>query len=987
MNAVKKMAVAIATSAVVCLSSFDLSAETLSREFHKTTESVDARGIMQRVTPDYVTVVAPEIIDVNLADLPRLSPWKPGDPIVTIPKRRGQARIADPQPVNPTAGVDPLVALQDAAPRNRGVGGFTTPLVNIEGARSGSNPHDPNGEVGIDYFVQAINGGGGTQYTFYNKADASVAAGPFTLDALGSGACSSGLGDPIVLFDELANRWLLSEFSAAGNVLCVYVAQTADPIGGGYFGYTFSTPSFPDYPKYGVWHDAYYVGTNEASSALYAFEREEMLLGNPATAQRFTITDPAAFPFAMIPPVDHDGELAPPNGTPGIFIRHFDDEAHAPGSNDPVSDLLQLWEFDVDWVTPANSSITGPIDIEISEIDSEQCGFSAFECYPQPGTGTGLDPLREVVMNLPKYRNFGGYEVIVGNLVTDVDGTDHGGVRWFELRRSPVRGTFGPWTLFQEGTYAPDIPEGAGVDEHRWMAGSAIDSSGNIAIGFNLSNEANIFPSLTYDGRLATDPPGVLTAGETTIIDGTASHTSSTRWGVYSSMSVDPVDGCTFWFTSNYGSTASAPTASTRIASFKFDSCGTPTFSLSSDINELFACVDSGADPLEEVTLSVGSLNGFSNIVSLAFNPALPPQVTGSIVPDMVVPAIPANSAALNLTAQAGAAPGDYPITVEGTAVDSDPRSLEIAVNIADMAPTAPGLLMPANGALNVDRRPLFSWTAAPQAVSYELDVATDPGFANIVLQQAVQGTAFMPASDLPADAQLYWRVIPANQCGIGTSSAVFGFVTQGAPGECGQGSNAVVYFSDDMEGGVNGWTHNAPDPPDTWTLTNSDANSPTMSWRADDVAGTSDQRLVSPEVAIPAGASAVTLQFWTRFDIEDAAGGACWDGAILEYSTNGGASWTQVANERLETLPYTGPVNGGFDNPLTGFQAWCNIQDWIRSVVDLGGLEGENVRFRFRLGTDLTVAAGPWHIDDFKVQSCEPDSPLLDYKDGFENQ
>ena len=222
-----------------------------------------------------------------------------------------------------------------------------------------------------------------------------------------------------------------------------------------------------------------------------------MLQGQPAGQQRFTISDPAAFGFAMIPPVDHDGLQMPPAGAPGIFIRHFDDEAHAPGNNDPAGDRLQLWELDIDWENEANSTLTGPIEIAIAEIDSEQCGFTAFECYPQPGTSIGLDPLREVVMNLPKYRNFGTHETIVGNLVTDVSGNDQGGVRWFELRR--VSG--GGWTLHQEGTFAPDITDGAGAVEHRWMAGSAVDESGNIAVGFNLSNDTNIFPSLTYAGR------------------------------------------------------------------------------------------------------------------------------------------------------------------------------------------------------------------------------------------------------------------------------------------------------------------------------------------------------------------------------------------------------------------------------------------------------------------------------------------------------
>lgn len=992
-----KPAMAAVVATFSALASLHVPADVVYREFNKSTVTTDSRGVPRKITPDYVAVVEPFIVTVNMADLPALSPWKPGDPIVTIPKRRGEPRIRDPRPVNPTAGIDPLLAKQQAAEINRGVAGFTTPLLNFEADRSGANPHDPNGEIGPDYFAFAINSGGGSRITFYNKADGTQ-ADQFTLDILGEGACTDGLGDPIVLYDEMAGRWLLTEFSGSGNVMCVYVSQTGDPLAGTWHGYAFPDVVFPDYPKYAVWHDAYYVGTNDAtsgSSPVFAFERDAMLAGDLATMQRFTIADPGAFGFAMIPPVDHDGEMAPPPGAPGIFIRHYDDEAHDPGSNDPDVDFLQIWEFVVDWVTPANSSFTGPINIEIADIDSHLCGFTSFFCFPQPDTATTLDPLREVVMNMPKYRNFGTHEVIVGNLTTDVDGTDHGGVRWFELRRGMVRGAPAPWTLFQEGTYAPDIADGEGAVEHRWMAGSAVDSSGNIAIGFDLSNDTNIYPSMTYEGRLATDPLDTLTAGETTIVAGTASQTSSNRWGDYSSMSVDPEDGCTFWFASNYGSTASAPTASNRIASFRFDSCGEPTFSMNADINELLACVEGGADPLDEVTLSIGSINDFSNTVTLAFNPALPAGFIGSINPTMVTPAIPANTSAVNLTAQAGAAPGDYTATVEGTAADTDPRTVEIDINVADTAPAAPTLLTPADGAMNVDPRPTFSWTASPQAGSYELQVATDAGFTNVILQETVSGTAFMPDGDLLTDTQLFWRVTPSNQCGVGTTSATFSFRTQPAPGECAEGSQAVVYFQDDMEGGANGWTHTgaAGDPPppfpDTWVLNDSDANSPTMSWHADDIGEVSDQRLVSPQIAVPDGVSALTLQFWTRFDIEENQGDPpnCYDGAILEYSTNGGANWTQVDKGMLDTLPYTGTVNLNFDNPLAGLPAWCNTQGWIKSVVDLGGLEGENLNFRFRLGTDDIFAVGPWHIDDVVVQSCEPEGPgEYEFEDGFED-
>jgi len=965
------------TGALALLAAGGAGAEVLSTEFGKSIEIVDENGVRTLTGPRFTAVVQPRIIHKDLRDLPVLEPWQPGDPIVTIPKRRGPPAIADPQPVNPVDGPDPLLQRQQDHGKARGAGGFTTPIFNFQGDDSGSNPHDPNGEIGPDFYVQAINGPGGTRYTWYDKTDGSIAAGPFTLSDLAeTGPCTGGLGDPIMLFDEMANRWVLTEFSSTDDRMCVYVAQDDTPLDGPWAMYDFQSAfSFPDYPKYGVWSDAYYVGTNETSSTQYAFERDQMLQGNNAQMVSFPETDPSAFGFFMMPPVDHDGATPPPAGEPGIFIRHFDDEAHEPGNNDPSNDLLQLYEFNVDWTTTAISQLTGPFDLQIAEIDSELCGFTSFFCFPQPNSGTTLDPLREVIMNLPKYRNFGSHETIVGNLVTDVDDTDHGGVRWFELRRTGG----GNWTLEQEGTYAPDRADGEDATEHRWMAGSAMDESGNIAIGFNLSNDTNIFPSMTYSGREATDAPGVLTQGETDLVLGDAPN-GSNRWGDYSSMSVDPVAGCTFWFTSNYSS-ASTPTGATQIAAFKFDACGEPTFTLSGDNTDQLACTETGDDMLDDVAIDVGSRNGFTNPVSLAFNPPLPAGFTGDIDPTLVNPP---GTAIASLTVTDGTAPGDFTATVEGTATGTDPRTLDIAVNVADTTPPAPALQSPADGALNVDPRPTFSWSDATQANSYTIQVATDPDFNDIVINATAMGTSFMPAGNLPTSTQLYWRVSAANQCGTSAQSATFTFTTQAAGGDCGPGTEAVIHFEDDMESGDNGWTHNAAQGEDTWELNDTDANSPTMSWRGLDIDTISDQRLVSPQITLPADVDTPTLQFYNKRDIE-AGGAGCFDAGILEYSTDGGSTWTQVLNDRLDTDPYTGTIDSGFGNPLGGQPGWCGMQDWTRTVVDLRGLEGENLNFRYRIGTDSSIAADDWHIDDAKVQSCEVVLPEVFFVDGFE--
>ena len=507
---------------------------------------------------ELIDVVTPFIFDGDLRDLPRAPAWRPGDAIKEIPRRHFRDVPEHVTPANPPlVGRDPLLARQEAAARDSTQRAFATPDLNFAGQGfTGVVPPDTVGDAGASYYIQAINSGGGTVLTVYDKTTGAVVSGPTNLDSLGSGFCANGLGDPIVLYDELAGRWLLSEFSSSGSRLCVYVSQTGDPVSGGWFNYDFQAPSFPDYPKYAVWPDAYYVGTNESSPAAYALERSAMLAGTAADMQRFTVPDLNGFGFQMLTPSDLDGSTAPPAGSPNYFMRHRDDEAHNPSANDPSQDFLEIWEFKVDWAAAANSTFTGPNSIAITEIDSSLCGLTSFNCFRQPGTSVRLDPLREVVMWRNQYRHFGSHEVLVGNLVTDIDGTDHGGVRWYELRK-----TGGSWTLFQEGTYAPD-------GDSRWMGSAAMDAAGNIAVGYNVSSSST-FPSLRYAGRLAGDPAGTLPQGENNLIGGTASS-GSNRYGDYSAMSVDPVDGCTFWFTGEYNV---ASQWSTRIGAISFAGC------------------------------------------------------------------------------------------------------------------------------------------------------------------------------------------------------------------------------------------------------------------------------------------------------------------------------------------------------------------------------------------------------------------------------
>lgn len=502
--------------------------------------------------------MVPFVIDLDLRLLPTAPPWRPGDPVVAFSTHGegGRATGSDAGIVAP----DALVERQLSAPPVPLDPIFGLPILNIDGQGwGGVDPPDTMGTVGANHYVQTIKVPGGTLVVIHDKTGA-VVVGPFFLDSLGSGNCADGFGDPVTLYDHLADRWLLSEFSWVGKSLCVYVSQTSDPVSGGWFGYEFAGLDFPDYPKYAVWPDAYYVSTRETTPAAYALDRTRMLAGATARPpQRFAVPKLSGFTFQSLTPGDLDGP-PPPAGAPGYFMRHRDDEFHEVTA-DPGQDFLELYLFSVDWSDPGQSTFTGPVDVGLSEFDSGLCESSPFKCFDQPGGGQDLAPQREVVMWRLQYRNFGSYEALTGNLVTDVGG-DHGGIRWFELRQSGVSS----WSVHQEGTYAIDSAD-------RWMGSIAQDGFGNIALAYNVVDEtANVFPGLRYTGRLATDPLGSLLQGEHSIVEGSAGNSAS-RYGDYAALTVDPIDDCTFWFTGEYNATE---LFSTRIAAFRFDGCGPP---------------------------------------------------------------------------------------------------------------------------------------------------------------------------------------------------------------------------------------------------------------------------------------------------------------------------------------------------------------------------------------------------------------------------
>lgn len=425
------------------------------------------------------------------------------------------------------------------------------PIVSFDGQSSPYFPPDANGTAGPNHYMQTIN----SVYAIYSKTGTLV-AGPTNLNLLfGSvtgATCNDG--DPIVLYDEQADRWLVVEFSICGanDYMLFAVSQTNDPTGS-WHRYSFDVDDMPDYEKIGIWQDGYYMGTNNSTSGkkdIYVFERSKMLLGQTAqmvgfdNAWRPTTIDG----FMCVPPVDNDGAFAPA-GSPGLFIT-INDDAIAGGS-----DQLWIYELAVNWTTPASSTFNRVQQLSVPAFDSN---FGAnWDNIKQPGTTRELDAIPQVVMNAPQYRNFSSYQTLVCCHTVDVDNTDHAGIRWYELRK-----TSGTWSLRQSGTYAPDA-------HSRWMGSIRLNGQNEIGLGYSVSS-TTVYPGIRYTGQTAAAyaaGAGSLDLAEQTIVTGTYAQTSYNRWGDYAGLSVDPADDKTFWFTTEYIGASQA--RKTRVASFQ----------------------------------------------------------------------------------------------------------------------------------------------------------------------------------------------------------------------------------------------------------------------------------------------------------------------------------------------------------------------------------------------------------------------------------
>ena len=565
-------------------------------------------------------------------------------------------------------------------------------------------PPDTNGAVGATQYVQTVN----TALAVYDKASGNLLFGPIASSQIfsslpSSSACrADGQGDPVILYDKLTNVWLFSigGFQSSTLSQCIAVSTSSDATST-WNVWDFQTGSnLYDYGKLGVWPDGYYYSadvfdqnSNYVGAIACSFDRAKMI--PPSVSNTLTevcFTNPSLF---ALTPADLDGVTPPPAGEPNFFLGLGSSQSVAGADNTN----LVLYKFHVDFATPATSSFTGPVFVAVPSY-SQLCLNTCFG-VPQYQTTEPLDPLSFPLMFRLAYRNIGGTEYLAANHAIDTTsftGTANGGVRWYQIA-NPAAAT--P-TLAQWGTYTG--PSSSPDTNWRWMGSIAMDKHGDIGLGYSESN-TDIFPSIAVTGQAFGDPTGTM-EDETVAFSGTGSQQSGlNRWGDYSDMTVDPVDDCTFWYTTEYLPNNAIYNWNTRIASFRFTGCPTSTPDFDVSTTPLSSPLTPGGSPGSS-TVTVSALNGFAGTVNLDAQAIGTSAGLSVTMGPTSISSFPGSSM---LTINTGGATpgGNYPVLITATS-GSGPSTIHHSgyVNMAVNGYTLNSAVSPSpNGNLYVNQR------------------------------------------------------------------------------------------------------------------------------------------------------------------------------------------------------------------------------------------------------------------------------------------
>ncbi|HEY0429100.1 MAG TPA: FG-GAP-like repeat-containing protein [Pyrinomonadaceae bacterium] len=849
-----------------------------------------------------------------------------------------------------------------------------TPALAFDGLSSTDNataygfrviPPDPNGDVGPNHYVQAVN----SLVRVYDKQGTALTP-PFKLSSifapLGTPCSTRNDGDPIVLYDALADRWVLSQFCNNFPPFrqLIAVSQTGDPTGA-YYIYEFVMPNVKlnDYPKLGIWSDAYYMSTDEflgsdyAGSGAFAFEKQKLLRGDASASYiYFNLGSPTTIRIGGLLPADFDGLNPPPGNAPNVFVGY---KATEYGD---AQDAVRLFDFHADFSNPSNSTFTERAESPLAVAAFDPTSTDGRADVLEPAPGEALDAQSDRLMYRVAYRNLGTSESLVFNQtvrVSPAGQTYRGGVRLYELRRNLVSvPPFSPFAVSEQSTLGDNSTS-------RWMGSAAQDYQGNLAVGYSIGDEAKK-PSIFYTGRLASEPAGTFRS-ETDLAIGTGVQKAfGFRWGDYSALSVDVSDDCTFWYTNEYYTQASEDESDfgwlTRIGNFKFNECTpAPRATITGAVTNA-----SGGQPIPNANVT-------ANAVYVRNTDA-----SGSYGNLTVVP---------NTYTLIASAKGFRPQTVITTIGSGQTLTQNFALEpTAVFENPSLGIISESctpNGAIDPSETVTAAITLLNSGARNTTNlVATLLPFGGVTNPSAAQnygaipvGSAVIRPFTFTASSALHCGDVIALTFQLQDDALDLGTVTINV--NTGQLRTALSENFDSVTAPAlpAGWTTSATGARQPWaTSTTRFQTAPNSAFSpAPNQIGVNE--LVSP--VFPISSANAELQFRNWYELETTfLRNKLYDGAVLEIKI-GAADWQDIeaAGGVFQAGGYDGTLDGCCQNPLAGRRAWSGrsgvnqTSEFVTSKVKLpASAAGQNVQLRWRVGTDIGTFREGQYIDNLIV-------------------
>jgi hypothetical protein len=862
----------------------------------------------------------------------------------------------------------------DAALAKTSAAPMPTPILSFDGLSSTDNavaygfrviPPDTNGDVGLNHYVQAVN----SLVRVFDKQGNALTP-PFKLSSifspLGTPCSTRNDGDPIVQYDALADRWILSQYCNNFPPFrqLIAVSKTGDPTGA-YYIYEFVMPNVKlnDYPKFGVWTDAYYMSTDEflgsdyAGSGAFAFDKQKMLRGDAGASYiYFDLGSPTTIRIGGLLPTDFDGLRAPPAGAPNIFVGY---KATEYGDS---QDAVRLFDFHADFANPSSSTFTERPESPIAVPAFDPTSTDGRADVLEPAPGEALDSQSDRLMYRVAYRNFGAQESLVFNQTVRTSPaaqTYRGGVRLYELRRNALSvPPFAPFTVNEAATVGDN-------ESTRWMGSAAQDYQGNLAVGYSLGSETKK-PSIFYTGRLASEPAGTFRNEENIIIGTGVQKAFGFRWGDYSAMSIDPSDDCTFWYTNEYYTQASEDESDfgwlTRIGKFKFNECvNAPKATITGIVTNA-----ANGQPIANATVTANAVyvrntnasGSYGNLILVPGTYTLIASAPGFRSQTWIATVGDGNVLTQNFQ-------------LEATAVFENPLMHLLTESCTPNSAIDPSETVTVEiGLMNTGARNTTNLVATLLPFGGVTNPSAPQNYGAIpVGSAALRPFTFTASSALNCgDTITLTLQLQDNSDDLGTITITV---------NTGQKRVALSENFDSVTAPAlpSGWTTSATGAQQSWkTAMTRFQTAPNSAFSpAPNQVGVNE--FVSP--VFPISSPNAELQFRNWYELETTfLRNKLYDGSVLEIKI-GAADWQDIeaAGGVFQSGGYDGVLDSCCQNPLSGKRAWSGrsginqTSEFVTSKAKLpASAAGQNVQLRWRVGTDIGTFREGQYIDDLIV-------------------